>query len=88
MLWVRLGTSERVLEASRGHLGAFLGDLGAVLGCLGGLLWRVSVTATIVDIDASSKAVSYDALTCGVFACCGILSAAVTIVGFDARHIQ
>ena len=38
VLWVRLGASECVLEASRGHLGASWGDLGAVLGSLGGFL--------------------------------------------------
>ena len=38
VLWVRLGASEGVLEASWGHLGASWEDLGAVLGSLGGFL--------------------------------------------------
>ena len=36
--WVRLGTSEGVLEASWGYLGASWGDLGRVSGVLGSLL--------------------------------------------------
>ena len=38
VLWVRLGASENVLEASWHHLGASWGELGAVLGSLGGFL--------------------------------------------------
>ena len=36
--WVRLGTSEGVLEASWAYLGASWGDLGRVLEGLGALL--------------------------------------------------
>ena len=36
--WMRLGTSEGVLEASWAYLRAFLGDVGRVLGGLGSLL--------------------------------------------------
>ena len=38
VLWVRLGASEGVLEASWGHLGASWEDLGAILGSIGGFL--------------------------------------------------
>ena len=38
VLWVHLGASEGVLEASWGHLGASWGDLGRILRGLGSLL--------------------------------------------------